>query len=187
MKKCIVENCNKDNGKGGKGYCGMHWQRLKRGGSVDYICPESVRRERSRLSQPKLGKVKSTTYKKLFGRHEHRVVAERILGRPLLPHEHVHHIDGNKHNNHPENLSVLTQIEHSRLHALEGNIGDRLTKYSKEHLTGKPPKRGAKLTEQQIREIRELKLSEEKTGKIYNVSRSLINLIRQRKIYSYIK
>lgn len=52
-------------------------------------------------------------YKKFFGRHEHRAVAEAMLGRPLKPGEIVHHIDGDKLNNDPMNLEVLSsQAEH---------------------------------------------------------------------------
>jgi hypothetical protein len=31
---CAVAGCDKDPGKGGHGHCGMHWQRIKRTGSV---------------------------------------------------------------------------------------------------------------------------------------------------------
>lgn len=53
------------------------------------------------------------------GKHflEHRLVMEQILGRPLLPTEVVHHKDGDKLNNAPENLEVLgTQSDHAALH-----------------------------------------------------------------------
>jgi len=56
------------------------------------------------------------TYVKENGRHQHRVVAERMLGRKLRKGEIVHHIDENKKNNHPSNLLVMTQAQHCRLH-----------------------------------------------------------------------
>jgi len=57
-------------------------------------------------------------YVKRNGRHEHRQVAERKIGRALGPGEVVHHIDGDKHNNEPGNLAVMTQAEHMREHGL---------------------------------------------------------------------
>jgi len=55
-------------------------------------------------------------YVKYKGRHMHRVVAEIKLGRPLERTEVVHHKDHNKWNNHPDNLEVMTQAEHARIH-----------------------------------------------------------------------
>lgn len=46
----------------------------------------------------------------------HRLVAAAILGRALLDGEHVHHKDRNKHNNAPENLEILSNADHTRLH-----------------------------------------------------------------------
>ena len=64
------------------------------------------------------GPCQRQTYQKHCGRHEHRAVAESVLGRPLKAGEIVHHIDGNKHNNNPENLMVFpSQSEHAKWHS----------------------------------------------------------------------
>lgn len=39
--------------------------------------------------------------------YEHRLVAERIIGRDLKSFEIVHHKDGNKQNNEPSNLEIV--------------------------------------------------------------------------------
>lgn len=49
----------------------------------------------------------------------HRVIAEQKYGRKLGSFDYVHHIDGNKKNNHPDNLIVLSPSEHAKLHAEE--------------------------------------------------------------------
>lgn len=59
----------------------------------------------------------ATSYEKVLGRHKHRIVAEQILGRPLQKGEVVHHNDGDKRNNAPENIRVFSsQSEHVKWH-----------------------------------------------------------------------
>lgn len=47
----------------------------------------------------------------------HRLVAEQKIGRLLEPDEEVHHINGIRTDNRPENLEVMSKSEHMRLHA----------------------------------------------------------------------
>ena len=49
----------------------------------------------------------------------HRVVAENKLGRMLNAGEVVHHINHDRYDNRPENLEVLSKIEHLKLHGKE--------------------------------------------------------------------
>lgn len=66
----------------------------------------------------------SPNYEKIGTRAVHRIVAAQKLGRDLLPGEVVHHIDGNKRNNDPENLDIYpSNAEHMRGHIQAGDIG----------------------------------------------------------------
>ena len=53
--------------------------------------------------------------------YKHRWVMEQKLKRLLRPREVVHHIDENRLNNSPENLELLSDSQHIKLHWKNGN------------------------------------------------------------------
>ena len=79
--------------------------------------PGGVLESRIRRSRKLRGKGEGKAYRKLLGRHEHRQIVETLLGRSLKTGEVVHHLDGNKRNNDPENLVALpSQSVHCKAH-----------------------------------------------------------------------
>jgi len=101
----------------------------------------------------------------------HVMVATHFLGdRPKGL--DIHHLDGNKHNNHVSNLAYITHHENI-LHAWESGLA-------------KAHHNNSKLTVGQVQSIRRLAkqgVSQKRLAKVFKVSPSTIGAIAKRKIW----
>lgn len=100
---CAVEGCDKP--EWAKNLCPMHYWRLQNRGEVGSAEPERQRQRIAGLTKQGYVRVgdPSRPGKSIF---EHRLVLEQRLGRPLQPWENVHHRNGVRHDNRPENLEL---------------------------------------------------------------------------------
>jgi len=80
---------------------------------------------------------------------EHRYIVEQFIGRKLKSSEHVHHINRDPSDNHIDNLQIVSNSEHARLHG-------------KDHLekrTGKKTRLNVLITNEQMDYLKSLPVS----------------------------
>ena len=99
---CSVEGCLRRHRS--RGFCSLHLSRFQRHGDpmVTKQAPNGS------------GHVDKNGYRRLpGGKKEHRSVMEAMLGRPLFRNESVHHKNGVRSDNRPENLELWVKSQPS--------------------------------------------------------------------------
>ncbi len=84
----------------------MAYRRGSYGGRKKSLTTRTNRSGYQQFKDPRTGKLVLT----------HRRVAEKKVGGKIYPGREVHHIDGDKSNNRPSNLTILSSAQHRRIH-----------------------------------------------------------------------
>ena len=103
---CQIEDCEKPHCS--RGMCQMHYRRNKLHGNPNTILNDGKTNDRDGYVFIRV--IKGDGNKGKY-KYEHRVVMEQIIGRELLSTETVHHKNGDRKDNRPENLELWSKSQ----------------------------------------------------------------------------
>lgn len=137
---CKFDGCDRPHMS--RGYCSAHYRQLVR--HPDPLVPVKPRKasrewapdewqpdERGYMRRPWTPKGRASSGRGSNGSgwmYQHRMVMQEMLGRPLLRGESVHHKNGNRGDNRPENLELWITFQPS------GQRPEDLVEYAREIL-----------------------------------------------------
>jgi hypothetical protein len=105
-RPCSFESCERTHAC--RGFCDFHYRRWQRNG--DPAVSRSRPRPEQWVNQLGYVVVRAPGHPNAFENRtqilQHRLVMSEMLGRPLRPHENVHHRNGDRTDNRPSNLEL---------------------------------------------------------------------------------
>lgn len=108
---CSFSDCRRPSSA--RGLCPMHYERARRHGDANWQPPQRQPGDRTinNYGYVRVWLPDHPCADKNGQIAEHRLVMEQMIGRTLLPHENVHHLNGVRDDNRPENLELWSKSQ----------------------------------------------------------------------------